>query len=70
MGINFLYTNSLDIEDDFKPHSDSDESDEGSSGVDEDEVTDDTASEPDSPVKVLWDKLYDRRSIDRNINTK
>jgi len=40
-------------EDEFKPGKDEhSDDDEGSSGVDEDDVTSDSASEPDSPIKV------------------
>ena len=49
------------VADEFKPHEDDgsghDEDDDVSSGVDENEVTSDSASEPDTPIKVL---LYDR----------
>ena len=42
--------------DEFKPHEDdgsgNDDDDDGSSGVDENDVTSDSASEPNSPVKV------------------
>ena len=45
------------LADEFKPHEDDgsghDEDDDVSSGVDENEVTSDSASEPDTPVKVL-----------------
>jgi len=41
------------IEDEFKPGDEKGSDDDDlSSGVDEDDVTDDTASEPDSPIKV------------------
>ena len=51
--------------DEFKPHEDDgsgndDEDDDVSSGVDENEVTSDSASEPESPVKVCCCKHNSR----------
>ena len=52
-----LWTHIHIAADEFKPHEDDgsghDEDDDVSSGVDENEVTSDSASEPDTPVKVL-----------------